>query len=1727
MESDYEMEEEIEEENENASNSDKSGGEEEKDIYKSIFKIIENKNLLSNSDKLYHKINLEIIQIFYYLMQSIKEFHKIFSDKLQNFNDVLNFLEKNSFPNKCVCAGVIDTIPGWRCVECSKYENAIYCNDCYKNSKHLHKDHKVYFLYASGGMCDCGDPDSLSIFCPEHSGPFVDKKQINEYISKTFHKDILDKLTKFFDEFFFKFSKLFILAEKCDLFYNIIFNEKFDNLDEEDFEKAELLKKEREDIIFLKKNFCIVFQNLLHFLRLISKNNLGMLHLIANYLLKSNFENQKLEDDYMTKHKCIKITEDEINIINNDKPHICNCPFLSLLFNNWREEIKSKENENEEFLLSFPHNFPLRNTACVIYFFLYKQILLNNNPDVLYNRHQFFLEDITELIAKKSTLIEESYEIIHDYLKKYIKSPKLRDQYGTLIEENIKKIKTKTQILETDTKYYSKPKMRKIMCNKISIIKRAIDYFCIIHNELEFKSIVPHPQFQNKEMSTTLIEVEIALYGIIKEINMFMDWEKIDIVKEIFQYIIYKILNQKKEGIKQLQNDEYSFHLSLYRCFGLLMNFFCYNHSLNNKCTLIKSVKFVKDNFFNSKDEIESFIQIIFCDYFKFFGFLAGAKNNYFNYYERLNNYPFIYYNDKRTFKNDSTLLKYLFALTDKNFDLNNYLKLSNIEDVYNSFDKLFLSVIEKKEDVYDKELKSKLLLKEYEVLNKLQKERNETFISFQNFLKSQIKPKKNSYEYNCIMQLEFLLELIIGFIKDDSSPYWCLMSFYEETISSQTKRELFNDIKKNENAMKDLENILKEKIIHEITAKNNLIDLLKLKKKLENYLLILFDESYINQIIDELTYNKMQGGTKLFYLKDICLKYLDMNYYLSPIDKSNAQKYIMEFKKDVINLYNNYYYNPSNLTFDLLKIPYEKIFLNKNNINLLIQITQRLLINKDNIGEFDMNSIKNSILPLILNYLSIFSMINTKSFIEFKIENKHIINELYKLFSNYLLNNKNANLLETELQKNIKDVLKQLNYYETIYNNLKQDLSKLNKYDYNTDYVEKLRSGINNPNEKNSKDININNPNVAELNLKKENSKKIRDKLKMKMKAKSNLFLEKSQSCKEFIQEMDISENKKDENITKDEMMCFYCRTPIKLNSYEVSYGKTGFLFKDFFYVNSKKSTLIKEIPKFLENNNINDEIYKNINKGYNNFYEKMEHIISCGHYFHENCFKKGLKGIFNKVFNCPLCLKEQNILIPPLNNFRDKFNFLQSDKISDLLTINVTDIDMQIDIDTTNINKEEKLFKPIVNYFLNSIRFKCDNEEENCNDYILFLQNLFDKYEAYFNFMENIFYIDGTTFHKQQQIDTMQNIILSLRFLVNSNYLNKKQIIRYIKEELFSLSIGTDINEKIISKFENRDYAPKLEKILISLMILYDYEELKDTFKYIIYIFLPYMTCGYYLRYIKGNNYNLDTINEQNFINYLNQNNELMINYFNIFLQKFYFVKIITDTNSTNTNIELQKSFNDLNTEKLLTILNMDTLYKLIRVENNINYLKINEYIPKIFNLNDIFFKLFGNNFDCNKIYNLLISNIKKSDNSRNLTNELIINFSQIKFELINLDNNLFDWIEKTLEKKCCICEKTTKYDYICLTCGNKTCHTKSCNKFDHHIKNCSGNNSIFIDMDDMRAILLTINKDSKILFPLYVNKNGVGPNGYEIGNEFKLSQEKIKLVLKNYVCNDFIIN
>ena len=193
---------------------------------------------------------------------------------------------------------------------------------------------------------------------------------------------------------------------------------------------------------------------------------------------------------------------------------------------------------------------------------------------------------------------------------------------------------------------------------------------------------------------------------------------------------------------------------------------------------------------------------------------------------------------------------------------------------------------------------------------------------------------------------------------------------------------------------MDDLKNILQEQIIINILSQDNLIDKQKLEKNIDEFLFILFEENNLyEEILNEMTYNKMSGETRLFYLKDEYLKYLDYNYFVNLKNMSATQKYILNFKKDVVKSFNYYYYNQSELTFEFFEKVYEKVLLSKDNLDLIIRIVETLINNERIMIYLDKKSIRNTLLPTILNYLLMLSVINTKSFIEFKLENKDKIN--------------------------------------------------------------------------------------------------------------------------------------------------------------------------------------------------------------------------------------------------------------------------------------------------------------------------------------------------------------------------------------------------------------------------------------------------------------------------------------------------------------------------------------------------------------------------------------------------------------------------------------------------------------------------------------------------------------------------------------------------------------
>ena len=79
--------------------------------------------------------------------------------------------------------------------------------------------------------------------------------------------------------------------------------------------------------------------------------------------------------------------------------------FLRLLLSNWRNNIKlekEKENQNKKLLLLFSNNIFIKESFTLLYFFIFKEILLNQNEDLIHERFAFFSEDILYLIGSQT-----------------------------------------------------------------------------------------------------------------------------------------------------------------------------------------------------------------------------------------------------------------------------------------------------------------------------------------------------------------------------------------------------------------------------------------------------------------------------------------------------------------------------------------------------------------------------------------------------------------------------------------------------------------------------------------------------------------------------------------------------------------------------------------------------------------------------------------------------------------------------------------------------------------------------------------------------------------------------------------------------------------------------------------------------------------------------------------------------------------------------------------------------------------------------------------------------------------------------------------------------------------------------------------------------------------------------------------------------------------------------
>ena len=1676
------------------------------------FRRITNKNLyLKNS--LLKEIDIQTKKLDEYFFNKLSEFPKIFTGKnFSSLPEVFNYLQSISIPTKCVCAGIIDNIPGWKCEDCSIYENSIYCSKCYFNSKEFHKNHKVEFSSSSSGMCDCGDPDALYSYCPEHCGPYTEQKQYDEYINKVFPENILKNITIFLDDLFYQFTKYLLLTEKCKLFYDQI------------FEQNDKKEDNKIDILNLKNNFSIIFKNFINFLRKITEKNDAMLHIIASYFLKNNLIKEKVVDNkekanWNTTHTCIKFTSDNIKILFKDKnanknifssmnfsgvtKHECECPFIRLFISNYRSNIKSydpEKTEDEKFFLSFNHNLFLRKGMCVIIFFLYKEMLFNNSDTVLYVKNQYYIEDALNLIVDKSNLIEDFYEFLYDYVKIFLDKNKNNFDLGIINKFNLNQFVNNIKLYMIDSKYFTKPKIRKLMFPKIDINKKLVDIMCLFHYQLIFKSIVPHPEFQIKKQVIELVDSELFLLVIANILLLCIDWENFDRIKEIFNYFVDKILYLNKNSI--LGKDEFTYHIPIYKYFGAFINSFCFNYAIHNNTNIIDAIEVIKNKLFRSKEEMNKIISIILDEYYKYFGFVIGIRNGFFNYYE-LHDYNFVYYNDRRYLTKDLVLLKYLFAMMERPLDINYILEKSNVENVYSTFKSIF--------DLSIPPNSIKPSKSSYSFFNFFK----HPISSIQNFFFKS--PQKNIFESeysenNFAIQWRRILETIIVILKNDSMPLIEILTFYDESISIRTKNILFEKIKKNKYLMHDCRYILKQNLIQNIIANGNLMDLEQIQKVINDFYFNIFDQKEFNEILEEVTFHKINEEKKQFYIKDSALKYLDMNYYYSPMIRSKAEIYISDFKKDVFKMNNSYYYSPSEMTFDLYNKAYKNFFLKEENIQFFKNILQILLEPEyeERMKSYDANSIRAVMIPIVFDFLSMFGCINSTEFYNFKLENENLIQKICNILNgviNMNKENKENKSLDSELEDNIVELIKKLNSYKTIKGYITDGILRFNNKSYNNN-EEELKINI----EKNKGNIPI------ELDPKKEEKKNkiknMKNKLKNSMKKKSDKFMDKAKKDKKMKDIINTNEKiEETSNKNNEEIMCFYCRNPIHLNNYDKPYGKLGLSLEDYFYHNSMLSTINSELNQINENV-LTKEKSSNIIKNMNLTRKKNFRINSCGHYFHESCFKKGKNS---SGFKCPLCEKVQNILIPPLNNFYNKSDFLKPLlKLKDIFS-------KECNIKNNNNVIIKENFKDIVINFFEDIKFYSYS-----SFFEDFIKSLLPKYQSYTNFLVNLIYCNAITFYKHQQIVIIKNLILSIRYLIYINKIDINHIIYYIQQLIneFQLKTHASFQQYNISYYKNL-----FDELLICFSILFDYDELKNGFIFLIYLILPYICFFMFIKnlVIKNNFCCLskedwkEKISSKNLKEYLKENNTELINNFQRFLHKFYIIKLTTsfDMNDDNNNHNLK----NLSLEQLFSLLNMENIYQSLSKndKNEIIFSDLLYKIPELFSSYDYYNKDMLVDYDI--VFNSMINQNNKIENesSKLVESDLILQFLPYEFKLISLDNEIFDFFEKYIFEKCCLCNKEVKYYFICLICGKKICASNQCDKSQIHVNNCCGTLGMFIYINDMKLYLVNSKNKKKQLFPLYVNESGVGPNIISKGRDYKLSKEKYETALKEYISLD----
>ena len=1237
--------------------------------------------------------------------------------------------------------------------------------------------------------------------------------------------------------------------------------------------------------------------------------------------------------------------------------------------------------------------------------------------------------------------------------------------------------------LRVDTIYITKPITINYFLNNSNILIKLIDLTAMIHNLNIVKVEKPRPYNLPSKYKVDILDVELWLLDIFAIYASLFNYNDVELVKEVFTYFS-KVIQKHKIKLKE---NEYSFHISIYRAFSIFLNRYCFFEANKNNTNILKSLQTAM----TLMPDFKNCSKIMIKSIYKVFGFVTGCEEGFFNYYgEEMGRYEYLYYYNPEFIFRDFCLLKYLLAVKDnaKYMGFNKILEYCQVEDSHKPIEDYVLKL--SKAGSLD--------------LNKL--EINKPYLKFSSKI----------------------LFLMLSLLRNNTSMFWNLTSAYKMLRQNKIRDKLITDL-----LQKDINNfheLTKELVINQILIKENLATFTEISDHIFQCLKEFFGEKNVIDIIMSLTNKTLTKDKQAkFSLKDELLYYLDLNYIIYPIHKSAAEKYITDFKSKLVSIFNVHFYPVNKFESKLTDELYNNLYFNENNFDFLFQFTSLIVAQK---GYEILNEY---FLSVILNYLSTFLCYDSEHFVFLReniktehivkvLENNTLTDEVKKLYCKFIvqkfkeIGNKDINTIKEvpenkETKKNevnVEPVKKssKMTMKEKMKNKFKKkndNLSNKLKVDQIQDEGKKNAESciyclkpietddISKPYGSIGDFLSDNYTSNAFFQTIRKEYKKHYDK-DLKLKEFDQIYYQPLDrrsiriiSCNHLIHFPCFFKQFMESDLMNS-LSIFVCplcnrlsETYIPILTEYTEEQTQGFLKGFSFntvleYGEEEQKKISSDIKNFLK---INSILYKKDNEDEDE--ENKENDEE----------KKEVKEIEKEVKEEP-----KKIVNPKAEEFRKKYpDFVNSCKhfIEGFVGMRAS---------VKGLDLEDPLIKPSISKFSTAFGIQY-------RDFITYLDNIDDK---------------------TYSISLWKNFILSMKLMMNLDIIEKeKYFFRLYKmlKEIKTLEFDMTIDALI--QLDN--IKLRTCEILLLFSILFEYNEVEGYEKYIMYMVLPIYAFGFFFRniyygtsFLFKQSVFLEHLKSEELFKFLEEENDLLNGILVQVSKQLLFTKIIMNKNIDVNKLSLELNDN-LDFLNLSSLKNKTFLQCMEELDILIDADTSNEKMTHLYdNLNPI--EKYKGAFDVILQAHIDAANDNKCDEI--LSPSLFGSCLPLKFSFIDLPELAIDFEYQIYNKECIVCKGKGQRSLICLDCGKKVCDSRSCvteyNKeeiasFFAHTKICGGGRSAFLQSDDCSVLFISNKAVFKKFVPLYLNEFGEGISKENFGKEFKLNPEEVKKALKMF--------